>query len=233
MPARVSGARANLPGYAYDSRLRGYGYVDLTTGRFVSKATIHGLLQDQADRSAATLGELARLATEGTITPRQFYEAMRNEVKLAYNVDCALARGGWAQVTPADWRKNGGHLKDEYRRLRDFAQDIADGKLTEKQAVARAKLYADSAYKRYWEIQKEEQAKAEMDEEHWQTVGDENVCPVCRGLEYLGWVPLGTLPLPGDPHNGCRCEKEWRKAPAEQAVAVDWGRIREFVQVTL
>lgn len=227
---RVSGGRVNLPGYGYDPRVRGYGYVDLGTGRFVSKQTIHGLLQDQADRSAGTMAELARAATQGTLTPRQFFEAMQREVKLAYNVDAALARGGWGQVTAADWGRNGARLKDEYRRLRDFAQDIADGKITEKQAAARAKLYADSAYKRYWEIQQEQQGKAGMDQEHWQTVGDERVCPVCSGYEALGWVPVGSLPTPGDPHAGCRCEKLWRKAPAERAAAVDWGRVRDLVE---
>lgn len=53
-------------------------------------------------------------------------------------------------------------------------------------------------------------------------------CPVCHGLEAQGWVAIGALPLPGEPHLGCRCEKEYRQAP-RGAAAVDWGRVRELM----
>jgi hypothetical protein len=219
---RVAGTRVGIPEYGWDAKL--HNYVNLVSGRMVKRELVNGLLSDVADRSATTMAELARSAVAGDLTARQFYEAMAREVRQAYNASAALGKGGWHQMGPADWGRNGGHLQEEYRRLRDFAQAIEDGTITEKQAMARARLYADSAYKRYWEEWQKQQADLGMDEESWQTVGDERVCGACLEIEALGWVPLGELPMPGDPHVGCRCEKEFRARPA-----ANQARAREFL----
>lgn len=205
---RLGGSKVGLPGYAWDAGLR--NYVNLATQRMVKRSEIVNLLDGTTRQAGETMGRLARAAQNGTITPAQFYEAMQREVKLAYNAAAALGKGGWAQMSKSDWGKNGRLLREEYGRIRSFAQDMADGKVSEAQAVARAKLYADSAYKRYWANYDEQMVDAGKNEERWRTRGDERVCPICRGLEGQHWQPLGTLPLPGDPHAGCRCEKEYR-----------------------
>jgi hypothetical protein len=206
--ARLGGEPVGLPGYAWDTRL--HNYVNLVTGRMVSRQSIVGLLTDVVDRAGETMSKLAAAAARGEITPRQFYELMQRETKHAYNAAAALGKGGWDRMTPADWGRNGRQLRDEYTRLRNFAADLAAGKLSEPQARARAALYADSAYRRYWELDQERQIQQGAKEEHWVTVGDERVCPICRELEARGWAALGSLPLPGMPHAGCRCAKEYR-----------------------
>jgi hypothetical protein len=230
---RLTGTRVGLPDYAWDAQL--HNFVDLTRQRMVKRELVTGLLVDVTDRSANTMADLARAAVQGDIAPRQFYEAMVREVRQAYNASAALGKGGWQQMSQADWGRNGGLLHAEYGRLRSFAQDIADGKLTEKQAEARARLYADSAYKRYWQEWQKQQEDLGNDEEAWITRGDEAVCGACIALEDLGWVPLGELPMPGDIHVGCRCEKAYRDSRAQPAKAASpggayWLTVREFLQ---
>jgi hypothetical protein len=220
---RVSGSRVGLPEYAWDRKLG--NYVNLNTGRMVKRATVNDLLRDTIDGHANQMGHFAVEVSNGRMTPREFYELMRENVRESYNSSAALGKGGWHAMTPADWGTNGQKLREEYRHLKDFAQDLADGKVTQGQAVARAKLYADSAYQRYWELQQDQQRELGNDEEAWHTAGDERVCPVCSELEARGWQPLGSLPLPGSPHFGCRCDKTFRKKPAGKASA--WV-VREF-----
>jgi len=145
---RWPGRAVGLPDYIWDSRLR--NYVSRATGRMVSRALLQDALGAVCDRGAETLAAIAQAGQAGTLTPRQFYEAMQREVRQLYNASAALGKGGWAQMTPSDWGTVGRALRDEYGRLANFAAGLADGTISEAQALARARLYADSAYRQYW-----------------------------------------------------------------------------------
>ncbi|MBM3120486.1 MAG: hypothetical protein FJ006_13250, partial [Chloroflexi bacterium] len=93
---------------------------------------------------------------------------------------------------------------------RDFTQEIAAGKLSEAQAAARASTYGDSAYSRYWELDRQKQETAGVTMARFKTMGDEKVCPACLELEGQGFVPLARLPNPGTVHPGCRCDLEYQ-----------------------
>lgn len=209
---RQPGRAVGVPDYLWDARLG--NYVNRATGRMVKRTAIQEALGAVCDRGASTLAGIAQAGQNGTLTPRQFYEAMQREVRQLYNASAALGKGGWAQMTPADWGRVGRALRDEYGRLRDFAQGLADGAISEKQAIARARLYADSAYRQYWRSWGGLQAGLGNDEERWISTGDALVCTVCRELEARGWQPLGSLPRPGDPHPGDRCALDFRNSQA-------------------
>ena len=190
-----------LPGYAWDPAL--HNYVDLATGRMVKRKAVVQLLTGVVERADDVLAALARAAVRGEITPRQFYELAQREVKHAYNASVALAEGGWHQVPPAEWGRNGGYLRKEYARLREFAAAMERGELTEAQAVARARLYGNSAYGRYWDIRTAQARRRGKTRERLRTAGDDRVCPVCLDEEASGWRPIGTYRVPI--HAGCRC----------------------------
>ena len=195
-----------LPGYAWDRNLN--NYVNLSTQRMVKRSEIIRLLTEVSDGAGERLSRLAQQLHQGTLTERQFYEIARREVKHAYNANVALGKGGWHQVTQAEWGRNGALLRQEYARLKEFGRALASGELSEAQAVARARLYADSAYAQYWRAERGERQRRGLLSERWRTVGDERVCDICLGLEAQGCQPLGILGLPGDPHPGCRCSLE-------------------------
>ena len=204
-PARPQpGAAVRLPGYSYDPRT--HAYRNLSTGRLVARQAITDLLRDVADGAGNRLAALGRSAVRGDLTPRQFYELMQREVKYAYNACAALAAGGWDRLTAREWGGNGIRLRAQYAYLRDFAADIAAGKLTEAQAAARASTYGDSAYSRYWELDRQKQETAGVTMARWQTAGDDKVCVECQALERQGARPIRVWPLPGQVHPGCRCD---------------------------
>jgi len=209
-PARPQpGAAVRLPGYSYDPRT--HAYRNLSTGRLVARQAITDLLRDVADGAGNRLAALGRSAVRGDLTPSQFYELMQQEVKYAYNACAALAAGGWDRLTAREWGGNGIRLRAQYAYLRDFAQEIAAGKLTEAQAAARASTYGDSAYSRYWELDRQKQEAAGVTMARWQTMADDRVCPSCLELERKGFQPIASLPNPGTIHPGCRCDLVYEK----------------------
>jgi hypothetical protein len=209
----------SLPGYMWDDRMAGGRYRD-ASGRLVSAETIRALLVDIHDASASRFAALARDAVEGHIGAAHFQRAMMVELRHLYNATSALAVGGYSRMTFAEYGRNGQILRQEYRYLAGFAQDIADGKLSVAQAEARARLYAGKAYSRYWDEISRVYQRSGAGEERWVTAADELVCHDgkdrmgCAELGQRGWVPIGTLPNPGDGSTtclgACRCHKEFR-----------------------
>lgn len=207
--------KGGLPGYVFDSRLQGGRYRIVLPngklGRIVSRDEIIGLLRDVSDASGAKFAGMARAAVEGRITASEFFRAMQSELRALYNSTSALAVGGWSKMTPVEWGRNGQILRGEWRYLAGFAQAIANGELTPAQAAARARLYAGKAYSRFWAEDQLRQIAAGMVEERWIDTKLPGECDSCAALAARGWVPIGTLPSPGDGSTeclgACRCRR--------------------------
>ena len=227
MPANPA-LKGQLPGYVWDTRMQGGRYRTIDDagklGKLVSRDDIVGLVRDLSDKTAERFGNLARDAVNGVITPADFQEAMTGELRSLYNSTSALGAGGWNQLGPAEWGRNGQILKGEYTHLAGFAQDIADGKLTEAQAAARATLYSGKGYSRFWDEDARRQQDGGMDTERWEDTGLPGECGDCAKLAAKGTVPIGTLGcVPGDGSTECgghcRCEIVYSKAEVKQAEA--------------
>lgn len=204
---RQSGSTYGLPGYSWDDRLR--NYVDNDSGLMVKRSEITDQLREVTKEHERQIADYARMAANGDMTPRQFYEAMQEEIKLATNANAALAKGGWAQLTDVDIRANEDQIRAENARLWQFAREIKDGELKPAAIEARANLYANSTYSRYWEITSEQQRERGMTQERLVTMGDDRVCEECQGEAGKGWQPIGTYIPPI--HAGCRCDVEYSK----------------------
>jgi hypothetical protein len=175
----------------------------------VKRSDITDLLRDMTKASEDRIAQLGDRFANNAISPRAFYEAMQQEIKIGTNANAALARGGWAQLTQADLDANKERLQQEYARLWQFAREKQDGLLSPAQIEARANLYANSTYSRYWEITTEEQQARGMTQERLVTVGDDRVCEECQEESGKGWQPIGTYNPPI--HAGCRCDLEYSK----------------------
>lgn len=201
-----------LPGYAWDARAQQYR--NLTTGRFVAQSKIMNLMETVVDRSTDTIEVLAERAHAGQITPRQFYELARRELRHATNATTALAKGGFHQMTQRDWGRVGGHLARQYRSLRGFADALDPAKgaaqITLAQTRARARSYFSAIRTAFYRTRQLGMKLLGKKEERWITAGDDRVCETCRGLEQQAWQPIGSLPLPGQTHPACRCDKKYR-----------------------
>lgn len=204
---RQPGSTVGLPGYSWDERLR--NYVSSDTGRMVKRSDVTDLLRDMTKASEERMSELGRLFANDAISPRRFYEQMQDEIKLATNTNASLAKGGWAQLTDDDRRRNEDKIRDENAKLWQFARDKQDGLLSPAQIEARANLYANSTYSRYWEIRTEQERQAGMVQEKLVTMGDSRVCEECMAEAGRGLMPIGTFNPPI--HPGCRCDVEYSK----------------------
>jgi hypothetical protein len=183
-------------------------------GKLVARDDITGLVRDLSNKSAERFGQLAQDAVNGLITPADFQAVMQEELRNLYNASSALGAGGWDRLGSVEWGRNGQILRGEYQYLAGFAQDIADGKLTEAQAIARASLYSGKAYSRFWAEDKIVQQEGGKQFETWMDTGLPGECEDCANLAGQGTVPIGTLgtvPGAGETACGghCRCEIEY------------------------
>ncbi len=114
-------------------------------GRFVASSTVRRELDrylDTADPAKA----LAEALRGRQLSVADWEVAMRRHVKNVNLNAIALERGGWANMTPADYGRVGQIVREQYGYLRGFAGDIASGKQRLDGTLGvRARLYSQAA----------------------------------------------------------------------------------------
>ena len=125
----------------------------------------------------------------------------------------ALGRGGLEQMEDDDWQAVGGMVERQKQYLAGFESDLKAGGVSAAQAVARAALYMAAARGAFESARAVAAERAKKTEERWVITPGEN-CTGCVANAGLGWVSLGTLPMPGAGatpcRSNCRCHKEYR-----------------------
>lgn len=122
-------------------------------------------------------------------------------VKRLHVVEAVAARGGWNQMSGADWLDVGRKIKAQYEYLRGFAQDIAEGRQPmDGRLLRRADLYAQAGRSTYENSRRRfMQVYLGMNYER-RRLGLADHCtsipglPGCPELAARGWQPIGTLP---------------------------------------
>lgn len=102
------------------------------------------------EKSAALFRDLTSALYSGRITGDQWMAATMQEIKNAHGAFSTLAAGGRDNMTQASWGRVGGNLRVEYGHLRDMAAGIADGSVSEAQALARIRQYNKAGEQAYW-----------------------------------------------------------------------------------
>lgn len=133
--------------WIYDKRVKNYR--SETSGKFIAKKTLVKMRDDYAVRAKETIADLAAKLAEQSITVQAWEKAMRAAVKDAIGAQYVFGRGGVNAMESGDWARAGNLTKDSYKYLRVFAEDIAAGKLSEKQIANRAQLYFASTTTAY------------------------------------------------------------------------------------
>jgi len=132
-------------------------WLDAGTGQFVSEVGIADELAHLQAASNRTLEQLTKQLYAGDIKLSDWQLAVATELKDAHLAQAAFARGGRPNMGPQQLGRVGGNLADEYRHLDKFAGGIADGSVSEAQALSRINQYGDAtdqAYQREWAIQR-------------------------------------------------------------------------------
>jgi len=134
-----------MPSWAWNAAAGRYR--DVATGRFITNAQAQVMIEESIAASGAAVDTMASLAAEGAMSSRGWLTAMREEIKREYIRQYTAGIGGVDRMTQRDWGSVGGMIRDQYRYLDGFAEQL--GQLSEAQIRARAQMYINSAREAY------------------------------------------------------------------------------------
>lgn len=120
-------------------------YRDKATGRFI-KATAIQSLRDQFVETQYRFAEnMAASLADGGMTLRKWESEFWARVERVYIAEYMAGRGGINAMTAKDRANLSRMLTRQRKFLRNFAEDIATGDLSEDMIAFRSKLYISSA----------------------------------------------------------------------------------------
>ncbi len=184
-----------MPSLRWSYDVRAHAYRDGSTGRFLTNKTIIDLRNGLMDARVDATKSLASALADGRIDLPGWQSGMRAVSKDTAMAEYLFGRGGINVMTPADYGRVGALVKEQYTFLQGFAQDIADGKLSEAQVEARAAMYAHAGVTAH-------------------SIGQE--------AAYGGRLQLPAHPGTGECLTRCRCH--WRIQEGPEAWICTWVR---------
>jgi len=201
--------RPFVAGFTYDKSSARYR--SAASGRFVSRETIRGALERALSRAKREIDLTSAALQSGTISVEQWREVMAVQVKSSHLYAAAIPRGGWAQMTQADFGRVGRLLRFQYERLNKFALELGQGRPLTGAFRVRARMYAGASMTAYHEQERVEMRRIGLTlERNVRTRGDS--CAGCVDQSARGWVRIGQLVPIGrrDCLTNCRCRIRYR-----------------------
>lgn len=197
--------------------IRSGQYRSKETGRYVSRSVVLSEVGNENDRLKVRLAGHARVFITGKIDLREFQVRIAEDLKASGIRMAALASGGTKRIGRDRYLAIGRELQDQYRRLAKFGRAIADGKLTEKQIIQRARQYSNSSTKIFYDAEKRAKissgfnaAKRELDPQAIH-------CASCLRYSTNGkFFPVEQVVAPGtgcECRGNCRCRIVYRFIP--------------------
>lgn len=123
---------------------------DSVTGRYVPKAQVVDEMRVHQEATYSTLRGLTQQLYDGRIGLAQWQIATASEIKDAHLALAMFGAGGRANMGNAEWGRVGQTLKEQYRFLANFANEIASGNVSLAQALNRIEMYGDASQQSYW-----------------------------------------------------------------------------------
>jgi hypothetical protein len=187
-------------------RYRGSG------GRFLSGTQVREALDGAINSAESRIRSVSNQLREGKINVSEWELRMRENVKNMQLYSGAAAKGGWAQLTPADLGRIGSEVKQQYGYLSRFGAQIRNGEVDlDGRFMSRVELYCESARTTYHSIEQREKELRGFTE-YRNILNPADHCDECIDATAQGWVPIGELPDIGDRicRARCKCEFEYR-----------------------
>jgi hypothetical protein len=175
-------------------------------GRFVASSTVRRELDRYLDNSdpAKALAEALR---GRQVSLADWEVGMRRVVKNTHLNAIALERGGWANMTPADYGRAGQIIREQYGYLKGFAADIASGKQRLDGTLGvRAKLYSQAGRNSYYRSKAANMSDKVTHQMSVRSARDS--CRQCLDLDRKVFrIDDASFPLPGRRvcNHNCQC----------------------------
>lgn len=122
----------------------------MDNGQWVSEDTVKSVMQQQVTNSFAELEDLTNRMYSGSITIDQWQQSVAGVLSDVHLSQAMFAAGGRANMNPTKWGRVGGTLADEYRHLARFSQQIANGEVSQREALNRIRNYGRAGTQSYW-----------------------------------------------------------------------------------
>lgn len=111
--------------YTWDTKSARYRRAD--NGFFIRRRDIDRLFMEFITGGQRRAAALANSLLARDLAVAEWQAALRDELRHAHTVAAVTARGGWAQMTAADWGRLGARTRGEYARLNNFAAEVTSG----------------------------------------------------------------------------------------------------------
>jgi hypothetical protein len=184
--------------------------------RFIARAEVLRLADAEAARLETRLSGHARLLTQNKISVPEFQLRMAEDIKLSHLRMAAFGAGGEKQLTPRHFGTAGQELKRQYKHLQGFGDAIAQGELSEKRILSRAKSYGMSARTAFFKAEKVTRQDNGAREAKRSLDSQARHCSSCLGHSTGGlWLPIDQVVAPGvdcECQSRCRCRIVFRDA---------------------
>lgn len=209
MTAFLVGELQSAP--TYDRRVgqyRGDG------GKFVPRAQILKLVDEESARLETRLKAHARLLTQNKIDLPVFQQRMAEDLKLSHLRMSIFAAGGRTNMTKQHYGAVGRQLRTQYEYLDGFVTDLQNGKLTRERALARSGMYGASTRLAFHESEKITRSNEAFKKGMRVLDPAARHCPECLSYATLDFVPISEIVPIGSRcscSSRCRCQIIWRK----------------------
>lgn len=200
--------------YTYDEASGRYR--EISTGRYVSAQRIREEIDLALLARERQMRSLAEQLRTNQIGLDVWASEMRVLVKDVHLYSAAAAKGGWAQMSQADYGRVGQLVRVQYEYLNGFVADIASGKqMLDGRFLRRVALYGEAGRATFHTIEALEMDVRGMDEER-NVLHPADHCGDCVSMSELGWVQRGKLIPIGQRQclTGCHCTIEYRSSAA-------------------
>jgi hypothetical protein len=192
--------------FFFDSKAGRFAFATLR--RFVPSNIMTAISKYQRDDGARKARDAAQRLIEAKTNLSEWQRSMRTILKSQHLKEAMMAKGGLGKLTPKDYLAVSKELKKEYRYLRNLAQEIKDGKVSEKQFLARTQMYVNKARVSGEIMARENALTGGFTLMERILDGGGNSCAECRQYASEGPRPIGELPLPTEAcscRSYCRC----------------------------
>jgi hypothetical protein len=122
----------------------------ISTGEALAPELIHAEIRNHALLSSTMFDSMTTQLYEGVLSIDEWQNATFAELKEGHTANAMFA-AGTSDLSPEALARLEATIQKEANFLADFAQGIADGDVSELQARARAKQYAQAMEQSYWD----------------------------------------------------------------------------------
>lgn len=211
-----------MPDFTFDQRLNnGVGAYRGSNGRIISQVQVREALDGYVDNSQNVSRDLGGLLREGQISLADWQLQMRAHIKDVHLTAAAAQRGGWDNMTQADFGRVGQRIRVQYEYLDNFAKQIADGtQPLDGRFLVRSQMYTDASVATYDRFEVNAFNTAGFDEERSILEPGARHCGLCESEAARGWQPIGSIIPIGERTclTRCRCTKEYRNSITEETI---------------